>query len=152
MDDLAEKKSIFNKVTATAISAKIEDKTKPKASDPFFQPVKNFKWSFNRVLKDKLKMSIGQVYDEEKLRFERKFGILDHTAEVLENFRRFEEHKIFREIEHKERMKSIALDKERIKLPNIIWNYELKFGENSSLENEPWFYQLEDFIEVEQIE
>lgn len=53
-----------------------------------------------------------------------KFFYLDHTAEVLENYRRIQENDIFTRILHEEREKKAFLKKEERKTENLIDNYE----------------------------
>jgi hypothetical protein len=52
---------------------------------------------------------------------------LDHTAEILENFRRIQENILFNHVLHDERDKKAFLRKENRKAENIIENYDSKF-------------------------
>jgi hypothetical protein len=49
---------------------------------------------------------------------------LDHTAEVLENYRRIKENELFNHVLHGEREKKAFLKKEDRKPENLIDNYE----------------------------
>ena len=49
-----------------------------------------------------------------------KFFALDHTAEVLENYRRLKENEIFDRILHDERMKKAYIKTESRKRENLI--------------------------------
>ena len=49
-----------------------------------------------------------------------KFFALDHTAEVLENYRRLKENEIFDRVLHDERMKRAYLKTESRKRENLI--------------------------------
>jgi hypothetical protein len=49
---------------------------------------------------------------------------LDHTAEVLENYRRIKENEIFTKVLHDEREKKAFLRREGRKKENIIENLE----------------------------
>jgi hypothetical protein len=71
--------------------------------------------------------NVGEKTDK-KLRA--KIFLLDHTAEVLENFRRLQEYNIWKEELHYEREKLVALKKESLDLKNItqdrIGDYRLE--------------------------
>mmetsp|Transcript_7117 Transcript_7117/g.11272 ORF Transcript_7117/g.11272 Transcript_7117/m.11272 type:complete len:80 (-) Transcript_7117:931-1170(-) len=66
---------------------------------------------------------------------QKKFFYLDHTAEVLENYRRIEENKIFDKILHDGRMKRAFLKKEGRQRENLIENYDERFGSHRYLED-----------------
>jgi len=55
---------------------------------------------------------IEGVYESEKERFEKKIFVLDHTAEILENYRRMHENNIFNQILFDERNKKAFLRRE----------------------------------------
>ncbi len=54
--------------------------------------------------------------------------MLDHTAEVLENYRRIQENEIFNRVLFAEREKKAFLKKEGRKIENLIENYDQKFA------------------------
>ena len=64
----------------------------------------------------------------------KKFFYLDHTAEVLENYRRLQENQIFDKVLHDERMKKAFLKAEARRKENLIDDYHSKFAQNALLE------------------
>lgn len=60
---------------------------------------------------------------------------LDHTAEVLENYRRMKENEIFNHVLFEERNKRAFLRKEERKRENLIGNYEQRFPSTGYLQN-----------------
>ena len=70
---------------------------------------------------------------------QQKFYSLDHTAEVLENYRRIEEHNLFAKYLHVEREKSAALKIESQKIENLLSSDRLK--------QKRQFYSLFSFVE-----
>jgi hypothetical protein len=63
-----------------------------------------------------------------------KFFVLDHTAEVLENYRRIQENELFNKVLFEEREKRAFLKKESRKMENLIDNYEQRFGDHKYLD------------------
>ena len=63
-----------------------------------------------------------------------KFFFLDHTAEVLENYRRIQENQIFDRVLHDGRMKRAYLKKEGRQSENLIADFKEKFGDYKYLE------------------
>ena len=64
-----------------------------------------------------------------------KFFYLDHTAEVLENYRRFQENTIFDKILHDERMKKAFLKHESRDIKNLIPDFDSKYGSYKYLQD-----------------
>lgn len=54
----------------------------------------------NRVLRKQAVQGVDSAYSAEKGRMGEKFYYLDHTAEVLENYRKIQENKIFDRVLH----------------------------------------------------
>lgn len=71
---------------------------------------------------------VQDIWDKEGGSLRNKFFVLDHTAEVLENYRRIQENLIFSRVLFDEREKKAFLKKEGRKIENLIDNYEQKFG------------------------
>ncbi len=71
--------------------------------------------------------AIDNIWNTEGQDLRKKFFYLDHTAEVLENYRRVKENEIFQFILHGEREKKAFLKKEGRKLENLIENYDQNF-------------------------
>ena len=65
----------------------------------------------------------------------KKFFVLDHTAEVLENYRRIKENDIFEKLLFDEREKKAFLKKEDRKIENLIENYDQKFANHNYFSN-----------------
>lgn len=57
----------------------------------------------------------------------KKYFYLDHTAEVLENYRRLKENEIFDKILHDGRMKKAFLKNEGSRVENLISDFDNKF-------------------------
>ena len=57
----------------------------------------------------------------------KKFFYLDHTAEVLENYRRIQENEIFDKILHDARMKRAYIKDEGNKIEHLIEDFDTKF-------------------------
>ena len=57
----------------------------------------------NKVLRKQATAAVDSIYDDEKQRLGQKFYYLDHTAEVLENYRKMQENKIYDRVLHDER-------------------------------------------------
>ena len=96
-----------------------------------------------------MKKEISEIYDgihdSYRPNLEAKLFVLDHTAEVLENYRRIEEYNIFKFEMHTERMKRTALRDEGYKKENLIANYEERFGEIGSQGRR---YDISDFVQM----
>lgn len=65
----------------------------------------------------------------------KKFFALDHTAEVLENYRRLKENEIFDKILHDERMKKAFLKHEGRKTQNLIADFDSNFKDYKYIES-----------------
>jgi hypothetical protein len=66
---------------------------------------------------------VQDIWDKEGGSLRNKFFVLDHTAEVLENYRRIQENEIFNRVLFEEREKKAFLKKEGRKVENLIENY-----------------------------
>ena len=63
---------------------------------------------------------MDSVYDNDIDRLSEKFFYLDHTAEVLENYRKIQENVIFDRVLHDERQKKAFLKNESRRLENLL--------------------------------
>lgn len=61
--------------------------------------------------------------------------MLDHTAEVLENYRRMKENEIFDKQLHDKRMKTAYLKHESRKTENLISDFSQKYEGHKYFEN-----------------
>lgn len=66
----------------------------------------------NNALTTTIKKNVGQLLENEIPSLREKIFLLDHTAEVLENYRKVKENEIFNHILHGEREKKAFLKKE----------------------------------------
>jgi hypothetical protein len=57
----------------------------------------------NKALRKEVVSAVTEIEKEEIGNLSRKFFLLDHTAEVLENYRKIKENEIFQQILHDER-------------------------------------------------
>ena len=57
----------------------------------------------NKVLRKQAQEGVDSVYENDKDHLAEKFYYLDHTAEVLENYRKLQENIIFGKVLHDER-------------------------------------------------
>jgi len=89
----------------------------------------------NKVLQKRVSKIVDMNRQSNYYDLSRKFFFLDHTAEVLENYRRIEENKIFDRILHDERMKKAYLKKEGRRKENLIEDFDFKFGEYKYFED-----------------
>lgn len=64
------------------------------------------------------------IAEVEKERMGDKIFLLDHTAEVLENYRKIEEVKLFNAIQHEKKEKQAALKLARRKTENILPDFK----------------------------
>lgn len=64
-----------------------------------------------------------------------KFFYLDHTAEILENYRRLQENKIFDKVLHDERTKKACLKLESRKVENILGRRDHAYLEGTDAQN-----------------
>ena len=76
----------------------------------------------NRELKYELSQDLHDIEFEERDDLGRKFFALDHTAEVLENYRKIKENEIFDRILHETRQKKAFLKNESRKPENLLQN------------------------------
>jgi hypothetical protein len=65
---------------------------------------------------------VTDIENSERDSLGRKFFALDHTAEVLENYRKIKENEIYERILHETRQKKAFLKKESRKECNLITN------------------------------
>ena len=81
---------------------------------------------FHKLNKQMRKQAVHAVTDIQETEYadmRKKFFYLDHTAEVLENYRRLQENQIFDKILHDERMKKAFLRTEGRQKENLIDGY-----------------------------
>ena len=74
----------------------------------------------NRTLRKQAVEGVNSIQRDEKARLGEKFYYLDHTAEVLENYRKINENKIFDRLLHDERQKKAFLKNESRKVQNLL--------------------------------
>lgn len=79
--------------------------------------------------------AVQDIQDTEWYDMSKKFFYLDHTAEVLENYRRLHENEIFDRILHDERQKRAFLKHESRREENLIANFDQKFKNHQYLAN-----------------
>ena len=82
----------------------------------------------NRALQSQATHVVEDIWQKEGGSLRDKYFVLDHTAEVLENYRRIQENEIFERVLFEQREKKAFLKKEARKINNIIDNYEQKYG------------------------
>ena len=80
----------------------------------------NFGSFANKALRRQAVKGVDSAYNAEKARMGEKFYFLDHTAEVLENYRKIQENKIFDRLLHDERQKKAFLKNESRKIENLL--------------------------------
>lgn len=74
----------------------------------------------NKELRRQATAGVDSVYMNDKDRLYEKFYYLDHTAEVLENYRKIQENLIFDRVLHDQRQKKAFLKSESRKLENLL--------------------------------
>ncbi len=74
----------------------------------------------NRVIRKQAVSGIHDLELSERDDLGRKFFALDHTAEVLENYRRIKENEIYTKVLHDERLKKSFLRAESRKKENLL--------------------------------
>lgn len=125
---------------------------KAARSHVYFKSINELKKPMNEVLRKETNEAVNLAAKSNDSKLRAKIFILDHTAEVLENFRRLQEYNIWKKELHYEREKLVALKKESRKLQNVIENYDALYGTRGYLEdtkNEHEYYKhtMSDFIE-----
>ncbi|CDW74365.1 UNKNOWN [Stylonychia lemnae] len=133
-----------------------EPSTVSKKRRPYMAPLSKLNDShklkrINQDLKSQLKRNTDQIWENEKISLRNKFFVLDHTAEVLENYRRIQENEIFNHVLHEERDKKAFLRRESRKAENLIDNYDYKFGDYKylqSTENNTSIYQIAGSVDI----
>jgi hypothetical protein len=78
----------------------------------------------NRVIRKQAVGGIHELENSERDDLGRKFFALDHTAEVLENYRRIKENEIYTKVLHDERLKKSFLRNESRKPQNLLHNFQ----------------------------
>ena len=78
----------------------------------------------NIGLKKQVNEAVDDIYRSEYSDLSKKIFYLDHTAEVLENYRRLQENKIFDKILHDERMKKAFIKNEGRRVENLIGDFD----------------------------
>ena len=81
----------------------------------------------NKVMRKRASQGVSDIQSDEFGDMRKKFFYLDHTAEVLENYRRLKENEIFDKILHDGRMKKAFLKNEGSKAENLIGDFDSKF-------------------------
>ena len=74
----------------------------------------------NKTAKKQALQGIDSVAESDRGHLHEKFYYLDHTAEVLENYRRIQENEIFDKVLHGEREKKAALKLESRKMEHLL--------------------------------
>ena len=74
----------------------------------------------NKTAKKQALQGIDSVAENDRGHLHEKFYYLDHTAEVLENYRRIQENEIFDKVLHGEREKKAALKLESRKMEHLL--------------------------------
>ena len=74
----------------------------------------------NKGLRRQSVAAIFDIQDQERDTLGRKFFALDHTAEVLENYRRIKENEIYDKILHETRQRKAFLKNESRKTHNLL--------------------------------
>jgi hypothetical protein len=82
----------------------------------------------NRVVAKQAGGAVDDIWNKEGGSLRDKFFLLDHTAEVLENYRRIKENEIFQSVLFEEREKRAFLKKEGRRIENLIENYDQHFS------------------------
>lgn len=96
----------------------------PKKRRPHINisPIANPKlYSFaNKEIRKEAIQAVHDIEITEKGDLGRKFFYLDHTAEVLENYRRIQENIVFDKVLHETRQKKAFLKNESRKIENLL--------------------------------
>ncbi|CAI2375125.1 unnamed protein product [Moneuplotes crassus] len=127
-------------------------KRKAARSHTYFRPVDEIVVESNKNLRKAMSTIIDEVERQNTKTLKSKIFLLDHTAEVLENFRRVQEYKIWKHELHYQRERLVALKKESLKYENLIDNYEALYGtrgylEDTANEQDHYKHQLKDFVD-----
>lgn len=72
----------------------------------------------------KIKSSLSDIAHVEKQRMGEKLFLLDHSAQVLENYRKIEEIKLYNAIQHEQKEKQAALKITKRKLENLLPDFQ----------------------------
>ena len=111
--------------------AKADPKTVSRKRRPFMStsPMINAKVlkNANNELQKQASGAVKDIWDKEGGSLRNKFFLLDHTAEVLENYRRIKENEIFSRIVFEEREKKAFLKKEARQTENLIEDFDQRF-------------------------
>jgi len=81
----------------------------------------------NRKALKEGKSILSAIEEKETGEMHAKIFMLDHTAEVLENYRKIEEIKIYNAIRHEEKETLAALKEAGRQKQNLILDYEAKY-------------------------
>lgn len=130
-EDMKNRKQAFlQRVPYMPLSkmAKADRQSVSRKRRPFFStsPQLNPKimGAMNRAVSKQAGGTVDDIWAKEGGSLRDKFFVLDHTAEVLENYRRIQENELFNRVLFEEREKKAFLKKEARKTENIIGNYE----------------------------
>ena len=74
----------------------------------------------NLALREQATHVVDDIWEKEGGDLRNKFFLLDHTAEVLENYRKIKENEIFQHVLFEQREKKAFLKKEARKPENLI--------------------------------
>lgn len=120
-----------------------------KSLRPYFKPDKR---QLNKYLRGQTMNVLQKTEDVELLRLSETLFHKDHTAQVLENYRKIRENKIFNRKLHEIKEKKLSLKLESRKISNLIPDYEIKFGGYEKFNNTAGFhekqYSLESFSPI----
>jgi len=130
---------------------------KAARSHVYFKPLSELKKPMNAPLKKTLSDIIDTAGETTNQKLRAKIFLLDHTAEVLENFRRFQEYKIWKFELHSERERLVALKNQALDIENAIENYDTLYANRKYLAdtqaqgefggNPEYRHQIGDFVE-----
>ena len=82
---------------------------KAARSYEYFKYIDDIRKPVNKMLKKQVSDTINIIGKVNDMRIKSKIFLLDHTAEVLENFRRLQEYNIWKRDLHYEREKVVAI-------------------------------------------
>jgi len=108
-------------------SEALADKTKPKSLPKYVELRQENRRKLSGLIRKRMMNVITKTELSQRKNLQEKILMLDETAEVLENYRRILEVKVFNRLLHREREKRLFLKKHSRKLENLIPDYDIKF-------------------------
>jgi hypothetical protein len=123
-EHLKEKEKAFKRTLGHVKLSTVVNSERKLKKRPFFNSsLKNtakFARFANKAMRKQVGTKIDDIYEDESASLRNKFFALDHTAEVLENYRRIQENKIFTAVLHSSREKKAFLKNESRELQSIL--------------------------------